>query len=325
MFGFGKKLTAEEKCQWDKELNALMEAEEFETAFKKAKEYEKADKAAASYYLALLYYKGQGVKDQDLDKALLYITRYTEKYPDDPDGWFYGSDIMVANNKPEDAIEYLVQAEKLGKEESVKCLANFCSYMGLAYRNAAWVTMNVANYRELNAKAFLCFTRAIQKYRVLFEKDVSMLQEDEWMQLGYVVHYMHFLALSGAWPNLLYKEESIGEDIALAYQMTDRKGRERTPEYWKEVAEKVAADMDNAGFKIQAAYTRAMLASNEADLNQSAEALVQAKKYLDQACELAGDQAEKYKADYEDVWKEYERLVRKSEKKEEKKGLFGRR
>ena len=84
--------------------------------------------------------------------------------------------------------------------------------------------------------------------------------------------------------------------------------------------------MEREGYLVHGAYVKAMLASNEADLNKSEEALALAKQYLDQACELAGDQVDKYKDEFEVVWKEYERLVRKSEKQEkkEKKGLFGK-
>lgn len=322
MFGFGKKISLEEKQQWDSEIAALYEKEDFGAAFKKAKEYEKLDKAAASYYLALLYYRGQGVKSQDLDKALLYITKYTEKYPEDADGWFHGSDIMVANNKPEEAIEFLVHAEALGKEEATKCLATFCSYMGLAYRNAACVTMKVAEYKELNAKAVFCITRAIQKYGQLYKKEQVLLKEEEWSQLGYVVHYMHYLALSNSWPNMLYREDAIGDAIAKLYQMSDRANRERTSEYWKELAEKVILDMEQAGYPLPAIYTRAMLANSEADLCKSPEALLQAGAYLAQAERVAGEQAEHYKAEYEDVWKEHDRLIRKSEKASGKKRLF---
>lgn len=325
MFGFGKKLSLEEKQQWDSQIKALFEKEDFDAAYKKAKEYEKLDKVAAAYYLARLYFLGKGVKQQDLDKALLYISKYTEKYPEDRDAWFYGSDIMVANNKPEEAIEYLMKAETLGKEEATKCLATFCSYMGLAYRNAAWVTMKVPEYKALNAKAILCFTRAIQKYRKLYEQDPAIMQEDAWMQLGFVVHYMHFLALSNAWPNMLYKDDTVGPDIEKAYQMPDRKTHERTSEYWKEVAEKVISDMEKEGFLVHGAYVKAMLASNEADLNKSEEHLALAKQYLDQACELAGERVDYYKEEYEVVWNEYERLVRKFEKTTEKKRLFSKK
>lgn len=324
-FGFGNKktLSIEEKKQWDEQLDTVLQAENYQAAFAKAKEYEKLDKYAASYYLAYLYYIGKGVKAQDVDKAAAYITRYTEKFPEDGRGWFVGSDIMMVHKKPEDAIAYLTQADRLKVDGAGRKLANLCSYMGLAYRNAAWVTAKVEEYRGLNAKAIRCFTRSIQNYYQLYQVEQVQLEEFEWIQFGYVVHYMHYLALSGALTGRLYDEDNLQQEIEAAYQLRDAASRDRTPTYWKELAVKVIEDMEAAGHRIPAIYTRAMLASSEADLEKSKDALEQAKMLLDQADEVAQGQAEHYRAEFADVWKEYERLVRNTQKAE-KKGVFGK-
>lgn len=320
-FGFGNKkvLSIEEKKQWDEQLDAILKAEDYQAAFAKAKEYEKLDKYAASYYLAYLYYIGKGVKAQDVDKAATYITRYTEKFPEDGRGWFVGSDIMMIYQKPEDAITYLAQADELKVEGASRKYANLCSYMGLAYRNAAWVTAKVEEYRGLNAKAIRCFTRSIHKYYQLYQVEQVQLEEFEWIQFGYVVHYMHYLALSGALANSLYAEADLQQAIEQVYHLHDAANRDRTPAYWKELAVKVIEDMEAAGHRIPAIYTRAMLASSEADLEKSKDALEQAKILLDQADELAQDKAEYYRTEFADVWKEYERLVRVAQKDSTKK------
>lgn len=320
-FGFGNKktLSIEEKKQWDEQLDALLTAQDDQAVFAKTKEYEKLDKYAASYYLAYLYYIGKGVKAQDVDKAATYIARYTEKFPEDGRGWYVGSDIMMMHQKPEDAITYLAQADKLKVEGASRKLANLCSYMGLAYRNAAWVTAKVEEYLGLNAKAIRCFTRSIHKYYQLYQVEQIQMEEFEWIQFGYVVHYMHYLALSGALTGRLYDEENLQQTIEAAYQLQDAASRDRTPAYWKELALKVIADMETAEYVVPAIYTRAMLANSEADLEKSQEALEQAKKLLEQADEVAKDQAEHYHAEFADVWKEYERLVRVAQKASTKK------
>lgn len=320
-FGFGKKkvLSIEEKKQWDEQLDALFDTENYQTAFTKAKEYEKLDKYAASYYLAYLYYLGKGVKAQDMDKAAAYIIRYTEKFPEDGRGWYVGSDIMMMYQKPEDAIRYLAKADELKVEGASRKYANLCSYMGLAYRNAASITAKMEEHRSLNAKATRCFTSSIYKYYQLYHAEQMKLEEFEWIQLGYVVHYMHYLALSGALPKRMYEEDNLRQFLEEAYCLQGAADRDRTPAYWKELAGKVIEDMQVAGHIVPAIYTHVMILNSEADLEKSKDALNQAKKRLEQADEAAKDQAEHYRAEFADVWKEYERLVRVAQKDSTKK------
>lgn len=324
MFGFGKKLTIEEKLQWDKEIKELLANEDFEAAAKKAKEYEKADKAAAAYFLAVMNFTGQGVKQQNLDKAITYIETYTGKYGDDPEGWFYGSSIMLAAGKRDEATEWLLKAEELGKENITRHMAEYFSFMGMSHYNTACLTLNINERKSLNNRAVLYFTGAIQKYAKLHYEKIEALTENDWTQLGYNIHYLHYLALNSPLASSIYFQAKIGVAIADYYEMKDFADRDHTIEYWIEVAGKIIADMEQAGYVVQAAYTKAMLASNEANLNKSKEALDLTKQYLDQAAELSGDMDAKYRDEYELVWKEYERLVKNSEK-QEKKGIFGGR
>ena len=294
MFGFGKRVSQEEKLQWDSEIKALIEAENWEAAYKKAKEYEKADKSAAAFFLAQLHFLGQGAK-QDLDKAVAYITSYTGKFPQDYEGWFLGSSILLAAGKRDEATEWLLRAEQLGKPGMDRHIAEYASFLGMSYYNTACLTLQVSGRKSLNAKAKQYFVMATERYEKLYKELGEELSASDWTQMGYNLHYLHYIALNG----------SDAQEAS----------------HWESVAKPVLADMEEAGFVVQAAYIRAMFAENAANLNNSAEDLALAKQYLDQASELAGDEDEKYREEFELVWKEYDRLV-KLQEKSEKKGLF---
>ena len=296
MFGIGKKVSLEEKLQWDSEIKALVEKKDFDTAYKKTKEYEKADKSAAAYFLAQMYLTGQGAK-QDLDKAVAYINTYKGKFPEDPEGWFLGSSIMLNVGKRDDATEWLLRSEELGKENLDRHIAEYSSFMGMSYYNTACLTLHINERKALNAKAEQYFVMAMERYEKLYKELGEVLSESDWTQMGYNWHYLHYLALN----------------------VHDEDGAKK----WEAKGETTLADMEQAGFLVSATYIRAMFAENKANLNNSQEDLALAKEYLEKASALAGEQDAKYRDEFELVWKEYDRLV-KLQEKGEKKGFFKR-
>lgn len=303
MFGFNKKtLTKEEKQVWNQEMQQLLAAENYTAAFKKAKEYEKCDKTAAAYFLAKLYFLGLGVK-QDLDKAEIYIDTYTKNYPEDEEGWFLGSSIMLAVGKRDAATEWLYRSEQLGRTGMDRHIAEYCSFQGMSYYNTACLTLNAGQRASLSKKAQQYFISANERYEKIRQGKADCangeptMTENDWTQLGYNLHYLHYIALNT--------------------------GDEEKVKHWELQAEQIFTAMDQAGYPVRVAYTRAMLAENVANLNNSKEALGQAKQYLDQAVTLAGEQDATYRDEYELVWKEYDRIL-KIQENAGKKGIFGK-
>lgn len=304
MFGFHKKTLSEgERVSWEQEIQQLLEADAFEKAFKKAKEYEKCEKAAAAYYLAKLYVLGKGVR-QDLDKAQIYIEMYTKQYPDDQEGWFLQSSIMLAAGNRDEATDCLYRSEQLGRCGMDRHIAEYCAFQGMNYYNTACLTLNAGQRASFSKKAEQYFVSSNERYEKILlgngdcADGVLTMTENDWTQLGYNLHYLHYIALNG-------------------------NDAEKT-KYWEDQANEMLAGMEKAGYEVRAAYTRAMFAENIANLHNSAEALEKAKQYLEQADGLAGDQAEIYHDEYELVWKEYDRIY-KILKNADKKGIFGKR
>lgn len=325
MFGFGKRISLQEKAQWETEINALLEREAYEMAVKRVKEYEKADKAAAAFFYALMYFQGIGVKQKNMEKALSYIETYVEKYPEDVDGWYEGSSMMLAAGRLDDATDWLGKVEALGKQGITKPVAEFHSFLGMRYYNTAFVTLKAGERTSMNKKAMKHFTKALQRYGQLYIEEQETLTEEDWIQVGYNLSYLQDITLNNLLQGAVFFDADIESRLTAYYGMELTGADSHTSRYWEQLAERILTDMRKSGCLVSAAYTQAMLAANKAGMTTDKEDVERVKQYLDQAIELSGEKDERYREEYQQIWKNYERMVWKMEHKKEKKGFFSGR
>lgn len=312
---FGKpKMADEERKRWEREINDLINKGDNKAAYQKTLEMEKLDKDAAGFFMGFFYFMGEVVRE-DYREASRRLERYTNRVQDNADAWvIYGNVMRMLDNETA-AAECFLKGSRLGNLTAKTQLASCCRLQADQFRGQAAGTLDVRQYSQSNSKAVTLYTKAVTLYDEVVQKDPKAMDAGDWFIYGRTVDVLYALSLNGELKKVNYYDNDAQNYFRVSLSIVSGQADQAAHQYWRALAVRTLAGMEQAGHGAMAEYFRAALCMDECTKQKKPEPFLAVRWHMDRAQDLAAQldaaRQKELASDFDDYLAQYRQLDKK--------------
>lgn len=278
-------------------------------AFSAARQLDTEYPDSVNYILGACFANGLGTEENSA-KAMEFLKKavHTETDLDDvADAWVLGGTMFMNEEMYQEAEEWLLEAEKLGKNEATAYLGMVYASAGIDMRNAACDTPDPQEYAETNEVAVDFVLQSLQKYFNCLNKAPGEMNLDHCILFGRMCEMMVYMASRG---ELALNSEGTGtfsDMIGNAIRMERSKASGKDREEWFETAVVACEGIEAVGQIAIAELVRASCNICVSNLTHSFEAYFRADWHLMRAADylnhMDAEEREQVMTTFEDTYK----------------------